>query len=130
MNKLDIENYTDVTKEWLENTFGGEIYLLPRVNKPDGIKTADYLWNDEYWDFKQINGSGIRTIEDLLKRKEEQAHNFILEKSLTKLSDDEVLMQIEKIFSSDTTSFINNDFKIYKRKKISRNPTGHDQSHE
>lgn len=175
MNKLDIENYTDVTKEWLENatpnnhivkeqlffkyknkmylvdnknvvldynkkelevacwlenTFGGEIYLLPRVNKPDGIKTADYLWNDEYWDFKQINGSGIRTIEDLLKRKEEQAHNFIFEKSLTKLSDDEVLMQIEKIFSSDTTSFINNDFKIYKRKKISRNPTGHDQSHE
>lgn len=39
MNKLDIENYTDVTKEWLENAFGGEIYLLPRINKPDGIKT-------------------------------------------------------------------------------------------
>lgn len=122
---------------FLENTFGGEIYMLPRINIPEGIKTADYLWNGEYWDYKRINGSGKRTIEDLLKRNEEQACNFILEGTLTKLSDYEIIMQIEKIFSSVTTSFINkiiyiknNDFKIYKRKKISRNPTGHDQSHK
>lgn len=119
---------------WLENTFGGEIFMLPRINKPDGIKTADYLWNGEYWDYKQINGSGQRTIEDLLKKKEQQAHYFILEKGFTKLSDYEIVKQIKKLFSSDTTSFIriiifknNNHFKAY-QKKISRNPTGHDQS--
>ncbi len=48
--------------EWLENTFGGELYMLPRVNKPDGIMTADYLWNNEYWDLKTIIGSGKQVL--------------------------------------------------------------------
>lgn len=28
--------------------------MIPRVNKPDGIKTADYLFRNEYWDLKEI----------------------------------------------------------------------------
>lgn len=67
---------------FLENTFGGEIYMLPRVNIPKGIKTADYLWNGEYWDLKMpsIKGNINTSFERFLKRKKvkEQALNFIV----------------------------------------------------
>ncbi len=32
--------------------------MLPRVNYPEGIKTADYLFRGEYWDLKEIYGNG------------------------------------------------------------------------
>ena len=52
---------------WLEKTVGGKIYMLPRINKPDGIMTADYLFRNEYWDLKSITGCGKRIIEDTRK---------------------------------------------------------------
>ena len=51
-NKKELEIAT-----WLVNTFGKKIYLLPRINYPKNIKTADYLWNNEFWDLKEIQGS-------------------------------------------------------------------------
>lgn len=68
--------------EWLENTFGGEIFMLPRINIPKGIKTADYLWNGEYWDLKtpSIKGNVNTSLERFIKRKnvKEQSLNFII----------------------------------------------------
>lgn len=46
-SKNVVLDYSKKEKEvalWLEETFRGEIYMLPRINKPDGIKTAGYLW--------------------------------------------------------------------------------------
>lgn len=37
---------------WFVNIFGGIIYMMPRVNEPVGIKTADYLFKGEFWDLK------------------------------------------------------------------------------
>lgn len=48
---------------------GGELYLLPRINDPIGIMTADYLFRDEYWDLKNVMGNGKKVIEDLIKKK-------------------------------------------------------------
>ena len=55
---LDYSKKEKEVAEWLEDTFGGELYMLPRVNYPEGIKTADYLFRGEYWDLKEINGNG------------------------------------------------------------------------
>lgn len=49
---LDYSNEEKRIARWLENTFGGELYMLPRINSPKGIKTADYLFRNEYWDLK------------------------------------------------------------------------------
>ena len=71
-NKNIVLDYSNKEKEiaiWLENTFGGEIYMLPRINKPDGIQTADYLFRGEYWDLTTINGSGKRVLEDSINVK-------------------------------------------------------------
>lgn len=53
--KRVVLDYSDKEKEiakWLGKTFGGKIYMLPRINEPEGIQTADYLFKGEYWDLK------------------------------------------------------------------------------
>lgn len=100
---------------WLENTFGGEIYMLPRINKPDGIQTANYLFRGEYWDLKEIVGCGKRVFEDSIKDKRKQSHNFIFEISQSCLEKNNILFQVGKIFSSKSTNFV--DKIIVKSKK-------------
>ena len=48
---------------WLTNIYKNVIYLLPRINIPEGISTADYFFADNYWDYKQINGDKKNTID-------------------------------------------------------------------
>lgn len=49
--------------------------------------TADYLFRDEYWDFKNVIGDGKRVIEDLIKKKKRQSLNFIIDITDSKISD-------------------------------------------
>ena len=121
---LDYSEKEKEVAEWLENTFGGEIYMIPRVNIPDGISTPDYLWNNEKWDLKNITGTGKRVIEDAIKRKKKQADNFILDVTESKIDDKEIIEQLAKVYKSKSTEFVNsiiikrnNDvIRIYKRK--------------
>lgn len=130
--KVDNKNVVlDYSKEelemayFLENKFGGEMYMLPRINKPDGIKTADYLWRGEYWDLKTISTNGKNVIDNRLNGRKNQATNMILDISKNSLSDAEVDKQIEKIYLSPTRDWIEKiilirDYKlikIYKRKR-------------
>lgn len=57
----------------------GKIYMLPRVNKPDGIKTADYLWDNEKWDLKIISTSGRKVIDNRLNGRKAQSTNIIID---------------------------------------------------
>ncbi len=105
------ENEKEIAK-WLENTFGGELYMLPRVNKPDGIMTADYLFRNEYWDLKTIKGK--RVIEDAIKKKERQSKNFIFDITNNDIEEKELFNQLIKIYSSKTTEWVD---KIVVKKK-------------
>lgn len=49
---------------WLKETFGGEIYMLPRINIPEGIQTADYLFRGEKWDLKEIKSTGKNVLDN------------------------------------------------------------------
>lgn len=109
----------------LEKTLGGEIYMLPRINKPEGIKTADYLWNNEYWNLKEIKSNGKRAIDNALKRKRNQANNFILDFTKNFLTNKEIIIQLKNLYSSKERSWIksiiivrnNKIIVIYSRKK-------------
>ena len=92
--------------DWLENILGGELYLLPRINDPIGIMTADYLFRDEYWDLKNVMGDGKRVIEDLIKKKKRQSFNFIIDVTYSKISNTELMRQINKLFASKTTNWV------------------------
>lgn len=92
--------------EWLENTFGGEIYMLPRINNPQGIQTADYLFENEYWDLKEITGSGKHTLDSAIKKKKSQSNNFIFDISNSKMTLEMVSRQSELIYKSKDRKWI------------------------
>ena len=87
--------------KWLANTFGGTVYMKPKINYPYGIKTADYYWNGEYWDLKELKNitSKSRAIDNIIKNKKYQSHNFILDITNCKIPIDIILNQTKKLFN-------------------------------
>ena len=48
--KYIVLDYSKKEKEiavWLEKNFGCEIYMIPRINIPENIKTPDYIFRGE-----------------------------------------------------------------------------------
>lgn len=108
----------------LGKIYGGQVRIIPRVNKPMNIKTPDYIINEEKIDLKQITGSGKYVIEGNIKGKREQANNFIIDITNSKLKNIEAEKQIANIYKSKRYSWVdkifllkeNNIIKIYKHK--------------
>ena len=111
--------------ELLGQAIGGRINIIPRINKPCGIKTPDYIINNERFDLKEIIGSGKYVIEGNIKKKNKQANNFIIDLTNTKVKFKEIERQIESIYISKRYLWIdkifiikkNNIEKVYKRNK-------------
>lgn len=121
---LDYSDNEKEVAEWLENTFGGEIYMVPRVNKPDGIKTADYLFRDEYWDLKSIEGNSNSTLDSAIKKKKSQAKNFVFDVSNSEISRESIKKQINNIYKNKNRQWVdkilvkrNNDLIVIKKRK-------------
>lgn len=110
--------------ELLGQVYGGKVHLVPVVLNPQGIKTPDYIVNDEKFDLKEPTGNSATTIYNLLKHKSKQANNFIIDIHKSNLSKSYSIEQTEKIFYSkhrkwvETIILMENDkvFKILKRK--------------
>ncbi len=114
----------DIAK-WLVKTFGGTLYMKPRVNYPFGIKTADYFWKGEYWDLKEIISPGKRVFDNRLNNYKRQSKNFIFDISNNPLSNKEIKKQINNIYNSENRTWVdkiiikkhNRVITIYERKK-------------
>lgn len=133
--KVDNKNVVlDYSKEelemayFLEKKFGGEMYMLPRINKPDGIKTADYLWRGEYWDLKNINGISKQTIYHTVRKNKRQSHNFIFHIKIN-LPEKDLKYQIDELYNRNDLKFLDkiiiikkNKIKIFQRKKDATAP--------
>ncbi len=108
----------------LGQAIGGKISIIPRINKPFGIKTPDYIINGEKFDLKEITGGGKYTIQGNLKGKEKQSNNFAVDVTNAKFSVEEVYRQIKNIYNSKHYLWLNkimliqnnNIIKVYKRK--------------
>lgn len=50
-------------------------------------------------------GDGKRVIEDLIKKKKRQSFNFIIDVTYSKISNTELIRQINKLFASKTTNW-------------------------
>ena len=128
-NKNVIHDYTNnelKIAKWLKNTFGGKIYLNPRVNFPQKISTSDYIFKNKRYDLKTIYGSGSRTIKKSVKKAKMQANNFIIDVTNSNLSFEEIKKQIDSIYSNSSVKKIDiiiikrkNNFIIYKNNKKS-----------
>lgn len=107
----------------LGEAIGGRVNIIPRINKPFGIKTPDYIINDEKFDLKEITGGGKYTIQGNIKGKEKQSNNFIVDISNAKMDIKEAYRQIENIYNSKHYLWLNKIVlvkddkivKVYKR---------------
>ena len=113
--------------EWIAQHFGGKIYINPRINIPMGIATADYIWNNELWDLKTMSENAIsktRAVDNIIKTAKKQTTNIILDITKTKLSNDNIIKQVKKIYNTKGRNWIDKIIiirnykviKIYKRK--------------
>ena len=134
-------DYSDEEKEcakWLEDTFGGEIFMCPRVNSPEGIETPDYLFRGEKWELKTPIGNSKSVIDNQIKGKSTQASNFIIDITNNNLSTGSLLIQVQRIYSSLRRNWVDKIIVkkdkevicVYKRKnEATEAQMGHDRSH-
>ena len=98
--------------EMLSVKYGKTVELLPKVNYPQGVQVADYLIDGVRYDLKTIRGHGKDTVRDVLKTKQKQSYNFILNFTRSKMSEDEIEKQINKVFKADNTRFVKRIIRV------------------
>lgn len=104
---LDHDPHEKEIAELLEREVGGEIYLVPRVNNPQGVSTPDYLFHGRGYDLKTLGEkAGPNTMFQRVKKAKRQSRNFIIDVSDTKLDREMINQQISKIFWSENTRFV------------------------
>lgn len=124
--KYVVLDYSIKEKEianWFVATFGGTIYMVPRVNKPKKVQTPDYLFKGEHWDLKEIFGDSKQVIYHAIYAKKGQSSNFIIDITKSKLSFDMAKIQVSNLYKRTDLPFIkkiilkdNSKFIVYKRK--------------
>ncbi len=108
----------------LGELYGGKVKIIPRINVPENIKTPDYMIGNKKYDLKEIKGNGKYVIQGNLKGKSQQADNFVIDISKSKIQEIDAIEQIQSIYKSkhylwiDELILIKNNqiLKIYKRK--------------
>nr|DAH84083.1 MAG TPA: minor capsid protein [Caudoviricetes sp.] len=105
---LDYSPHEKEIAELLEKEFGGELYMVPRVNNPQGISTPDYLFRSKGYDLKTLSKeAGENTIINRIKKAKKQSKNFVLDLTNAKKITDVVLKsQIKKIYADKETAFV------------------------
>lgn len=107
----------------LTKTFGDDVILLPKVNNPQNVKSADYIFKNDFLDLKTINKSNKKelskdAIYNSLKNCQKQSNNFILDITNYIYEKDIVYEQINKIYNSKHRSWVNKIYLLEKEKII------------
>ena len=95
---LDYSQREKEVGEWLSKTFGKHVEMAPRVNFPEKIPSPDYLVDGLKFDLKEITGSGKGVVDGNLRKTKQQSENIVFDVTRTKLSNDEILSQLEKVY--------------------------------
>lgn len=107
--KYVILDYSEAEKniaELLQRELGGEIHMVPRVVYPEGISTPDYMFRGAKYDLKSLSGVSKNVIYNAISKKRRQSDNFILDFTQCALSDEELFKQIDDIYWSKHTNFV------------------------
>lgn len=115
---LDYSKEEKNMAQLLSKKLGAKVEMIPRVLKPTGIKTPDYLINGIPFDLKQIVGHGNNVVDGAIKSKKGQSHNFIIDFSKTALSKKEVLNQINRAYRNPNRSWLGSIILMYEGKLI------------
>ena len=121
---LDYDKHEKEVADIIAKKYGRDVLMVPRILNPTGIRTPDYKINQSLYDLKTPGGKGKNTIFDAIKGSKYQANNVIMCIDKTPLQIEEVERQIEGVYESKRTDFIDEVVvlksgeivKVYKRK--------------
>lgn len=118
---IDFKNGEEEFANILSKLITKRIELLPRFNKPDGIKTADSKIGNIYVDFKITTSGTDKFIFNNVNIAKEQSNHFIFWIKNNDIPLGVIKYQIDDIFrrikSVNTIGYYRNrHLKIYKRK--------------
>lgn len=105
---LDYKPYEKEIAEIIAKKYGKSVQMVPRVDVPQGIRTPDYVIDGVEYDLKHITKPGNNTIYNRIKEAKGQSNNFIIDLTGNELMDSEVLRQIESVYRSNHTRFVQN----------------------
>lgn len=114
---LDYKEKEKQVAELIEKEFGGEIYMVPRVLDPPKVSTPDYIFRGEKYDLKELSGTSGKLVYNRVSKMKKQANNFVLEISNCPLSEEEIRKQIEYVYWSKHTEFVDK-FIVIKDNKV------------
>ena len=86
---------------WLSTKTNKTITLMPKIEKPENIRSPDFKINHDYYDLKTIHGNSRQVVYHKIKGKYTQATKFffdVLESSQLTLND--LIFQINELFKS------------------------------
>lgn len=116
--KLDYTKHEKNVAELLANELGADVFMVPRVNFPQGVKTPDYFINEKGYDLKTIgNTTGKNPIVNRVKKAKRQAKNFVVDITDANISDAFLIKQLDKVFWSKETQFVD-EIIVVKNNKI------------
>ena len=97
--------------------------MIPRINEPEGIKTPDFIFKNEHWDLKTINGNSKQALYHAIRKKSKQSNNFIFEILSEDLSFRNGKEQVQALYKRTDVPFVNkiilkknDEFLVFKRK--------------
>lgn len=90
----------------LSEKYGKMVELVPQIMYPQGIQTPDYLIDGERFDLKTPTGKGKNVLYDAIAKKRKQSPNFIFDITDCPLTNSEIEKQINDIFHSRHTNFV------------------------
>ena len=109
---------------WISKKLNKKVEILPKVYKPENIKTADYLIDNEKWDLKEITSSRNNAIYSRIRKQKDQSPNFIIDISKSKLTIKSVVKQINNLSKDFNWVYMvlikdRNEYEIIKKQKKS-----------
>ena len=90
----------------LSERYGKQVEIVPRIMYPQGIQTPDYLIDGERFDLKCFKGSGKNVIYNSISKKKKQSPDFVFDITDCPLPLEEIVRQIQVIYSSIHTKFV------------------------
>lgn len=90
----------------LSGKYGKRVEFVPQVMNPQGIQTPDYMIDGDRFDLKSPTGRGKNLLYGMLAKKKRQSPNFIFDITGCPLSEEDIIRQIEGIYASRHTSFV------------------------
>lgn len=93
--------------ELISTKYGKNVQFVPRVcGIYKDVQTPDYFIEGEKWDLKELTKSGKDALRDSIKRKEEQANNFIIDISNYSRGIESAIDQAHFVFEAYNTKFV------------------------